>query len=436
MLSRFSSPTSTARLFALCALVVAFARSAVALDFSTTLPTTQDKWMYPFEFGTGGTRPVAPTFASFDPRFDTRDAEFLLGWDTTNAIPAGAPPSRYRLTRATVRVAVAADLTFLYDPTYDAIRTYFPTNDPNRLPDADTGRPVEMYGVGFRGGFTSATYLENSSFGPVGAFTSNTISIGTRNAFAALHDTNGVLVDIANHVGQLNVNWTNAPFDVKPWAIGVTTNAQPGQFVPIDSVFAFDLDLADPLVAGHLARSLSEGRLRLMLSSLSPAQQITPGGTGLGGLGSYPQWATRENLLTDGPVIELVGSVVGDADSDSDGLPDDWERAVFGDLASDGSGDADGDGSSNRSEFVAGTDPKSATSVLKLALTGTPTQPVLRFPIAANRAYRVERATDLGTWSEAVGRITYPETGVAAWIGEATEANGGGFYRVVVSEGN
>ena len=52
---------------------------AVAGEFKAQLGPSMDKWMYPFEFGTGGSRPVAPTFASFDPRFDTRDAEFLLG---------------------------------------------------------------------------------------------------------------------------------------------------------------------------------------------------------------------------------------------------------------------------------------------------------------------------------------------------------------------
>jgi hypothetical protein len=388
--------------------------------------------MYPFEFGMGGTRPVAPTFASFDPRFDTRDAEFLLGWNTATVVPTGASPARYVLRRARLLLPVAADRTFLYDPTYDPIRTYLPTNDPARLPDTDAGRPVEVFGVGFRGGFTSATYLESSSFGQVGAFTSNTISIGTRNAFAAQFDTNGVLVDVANHVGQLNLNWTNAPFEAAAWAIGTTTNAAPGEFVPIDSVFSFDLDLSDPLIHGSLARSLSEGRLRLMVSSLSPAQQITPGGTGLGGVGSYPQWSTRENLLTAGPSIELEGTYIGTADSDADGLPDDWERLHFGDLTATAAGDPDADGASNAVEFQAGTSPRSGASTLKVGITGVGAPPVLEFAVAPSRSYRVECSLDLATWSDAAGRLTYPAKGRAAWIGEAPEVTG--FYRVVVSE--
>jgi len=419
------------------ALGLAASLSGVAADFNATAPASMDKWMYPFEFGTGGTRPVAPTFASFDPRFDTRDAEFLLGWDTATVVPTGASPARYVLRRARLLLPVAADRTFLYDPTYDPIRTYLPTNNPARLPDADAGRPVEVFGVGFRGGFTAETYLESSSFGPVGAFTSNTISIGTRNAFAAQFDTNGVLVDVANHVGQLNANWTNAPFEAAAWAIGTTTNAAPGEFVPIDSVFAFDLDLSDPLVHAYLARSLSEGRLRLMVSSLSPAQQITPGGTGLGGLGSYPQWSTRENLifpeeLPQGPSIELEGSYIGTADTDADGLPDDWERLHFGNLQATAAGDPDLDGASNAVEFQAGTAPRSADSALRIGVSGGGNPPVLEFAVMPGRAYRIERSLDLATWTGAAGRLTYPAKGRAAWIGETPEVTG--FYRVVVSE--
>ena len=44
-------------------------------------------------------------------------------------------------------------------------------------------------------------------------------------------------------------------------------------------------------------------------------------------------------------------------DSDLDGLPDAWERQYFGDLAQNGSADADGDGYPNLAEFRAGMNP-------------------------------------------------------------------------------
>jgi concanavalin A-like lectin/glucanase superfamily protein/List-Bact-rpt repeat protein/immunoglobulin I-set domain protein/thrombospondin type 3 repeat protein len=51
-------------------------------------------------------------------------------------------------------------------------------------------------------------------------------------------------------------------------------------------------------------------------------------------------------------------------DSDGDGLPDSWEIANFGNLASQrAAGDPDGDGVSNLDEFLDGTNPNSSASV-------------------------------------------------------------------------
>lgn len=404
---------------------------AGAQAFQTNLAPTLDKWMYPFEFGTGGTRPVSPTFASFDPRFDTRDAQFLLGWDTSAAFPTNVAPSKYLLRKAKLILSVSADQTFIYDPTFDSFHTYLRTNESGYIADADSGRPVEVFGTDYRGGFNAVTFTENGPYGFVGPFASNNISIGTRNAFAAMYDTNGVVVDVSNHVGQHNATWTNAAFEAIPWAVGVTTNAAAGEFVPIDSKVTFDIDLSDPLVKGYVARALASGALRFTVSSLSPAEQVTPGGTGSGGAGSYPQWATRENLLTDGPVLELEGAVVSATDSDGDTLPDEWERFYFGDLSATASGDPDEDGASNAAEFAAGTDPKVSAQVFKLASVGTPEAPVLTFPLAANRTYRIEASGDLSAWTTASGRLTYPSKGMAAWIGDAQTSANARFYRVV-----
>ncbi|MCH2064829.1 MAG: FG-GAP-like repeat-containing protein [Roseibacillus sp.] len=54
------------------------------------------------------------------------------------------------------------------------------------------------------------------------------------------------------------------------------------------------------------------------------------------------------------------------ADGDGDGLPDDWERANFGDLSAGPDDDPDGDLSSNVEEWAAATDPNDSASMLQI----------------------------------------------------------------------
>lgn len=88
------------------------------------------------------------------------------------------------------------------------------------------------------------------------------------------------------------------------------------------------------------------------------------------------------------------------ADSDGDGLPDDWESAHGLNPAdpADAWADADGDGASNRDEYTAGTSPTNAASVLKLAISRHE-GPLLRFEAVSNRTYTVEWTPVLsGAW--------------------------------------
>ena len=84
--------------------------------------------------------------------------------------------------------------------------------------------------------------------------------------------------------------------------------------------------------------------------------------------------------LTDsanGPVSFVVNLTVADyagsADSDSDGIPDAWEIAIFGSIADcDPNDDFDGDGVTNLNEYITGGDPvdlKKSTSASECALT-------------------------------------------------------------------
>lgn len=69
----------------------------------------------------------------------------------------------------------------------------------------------------------------------------------------------------------------------------------------------------------------------------------------------------REYLYV-GSVRVAVLAPGANADTDNDGLDDDWESQFFGDLAQTGTGDPDGDSFSNLTEYIAGTLPDEVAS--------------------------------------------------------------------------
>jgi hypothetical protein len=246
---------------------------------------TLDRWMYEHN-GDLGARPSAGVFAAVgSPSAPDRYAQFLLGFDTAAAsVPTGLGASNYVITSVRLTLTTSTDNTFAYDPTYDPFTTYLETGVQGATPDADTGRPIELYGVGFRNGYTKLggasdpspqAFRENSPHGNQAA----------PNAYAFAYDANGNPVDIINNVEQ--------GFDPSPWAIGQTTAVTAGNLVPIGTEFTFDLLLSDPDVLAYLQQALNDGILGLMISSLHPAAQQT-GGT-------FPSFFTKENVLHDPP---------------------------------------------------------------------------------------------------------------------------------------
>jgi hypothetical protein len=232
-------------------------------------PPDVDRWNYPFN-STPGIRPNAPLFGAFATAglFDERDAQALLIFDTEPEIPAGRPLAAYTIHSARVVLDRNAAGSFVYDPSYDGFRTYLAledAGDPDQLPDADAGRPIELYGVGYRlGGLTALTYHETAT--PFAG------AAGARQRYAYPNDNraNPTLFgdrDVSNNVLD--------GFEARPFALGTIPGATPGAALTGTGVVEMNFNLQSQVVA-YLRQRLAQGSVDLMVTTLTPASQGGP----------------------------------------------------------------------------------------------------------------------------------------------------------------
>jgi hypothetical protein len=257
-----------------------------------------DLYMYANSFDRGGAEQV-PIFAGpvgVGNGTDDRLSQMVIGWNTAAAgIPAGCGVDSYVITRVTVKATQVNNNTFKYDPTYDSFHTY--NGAAGFVADSDEGKPIELYGVGLRNGFTGLAvngagpnlFGESSSFG--------TGEEKGRNAFAYSPSAPGN-GDVSENVSE--------QFETKPFAIGMTSEVQPGQLVPADTEFTFQLNLADPLIVAYLRSALNKGELGLTLSSLHEGSF-----NGSSGSGGYPRFYTKEYGIEEiAPQLEIEYTLV------------------------------------------------------------------------------------------------------------------------------
>lgn len=120
-------------------------------------------------------------------------------------------------------------------------------------------------------------------------------------------------------------------------------------------------------------------------------------------------------------------------DADSNGLPDAWEQAFFQHTGVDPNADADGDGSPNLDEYLAGTNPTNAASSLRISSVDvTPGGLVsVKWPSVDYKLYSVQmRSGFAGTWQTLA--MDVPATPPSnTFTNGASPA--GAFYRVSVA---
>ncbi len=119
-----------------------------------------------------------------------------------------------------------------------------------------------------------------------------------------------------------------------------------------------------------------------------------------------------------------------DLDADGDQIPDAWEtmQGLNPASAADGGIDGDGDGSTNRHEYLAATDPSNASSVLRISeLSRSGASSRLKFSAVPRERYGVEQSENLLDWQSA-GSVTADQAEMTILLPGATSARR--FFRI------
>ena len=274
---------------------------------------TEDRWNYQFNF-TPGRRPKASAFRSVEEGVGVhRHATFVMRFRTDDQIPAGLAPEAYHLDGVRLDMLTSSGFDVAYDPTYDGAWTHLPSEDDNALVDQDPGRPIEVFGLGFRDDVVPEEWTETAPFtgGDEDALT----------VFPAILDASGLLVDV-----ELAVDFED-PKESNPLAIGQMENVSPGSLIPADSPMIFEMNLSDPMAVLYLQRGFSQGYLDFAVTSLNGGGQDSR---------VFPEFHTKDSLLGEAPALSAsvtIVDVVPDAVSiRSVGFDDDRVTVVFTDF--------------------------------------------------------------------------------------------------------
>ena len=297
--------------------------------------------MYPFN-ATPGTRPVISVFGS-EPGgtdFDSRDAQFLVGFSTSSQVEPGRGVGDYRIVAARLTLEFANDFVVAYDPTPDPWQTFLAPSDPNWQPDADAGQPIELFGCGFRNGWSALTFAENSPFG-----SGSVLAPSVRNAFAMSFDGSGHPIDVSNN--------PRLGFQPTPFAVGRIATLQPGELIPLGTPMSFEIDVGRPSVQSYLQQSLDSGRLLLVVSSLTFVQQQA---------GNFPAFFAKENPLVAAGLARAarldltvrLGPSCAPSDLNCDGTVNGFDlTALLSNWGGPGSSDINGDGTTDGLDLTA-----------------------------------------------------------------------------------
>jgi hypothetical protein len=363
----------------IAAWLVAFATSLAGAQTHNFNVPSDDRWHYPFN-ATPGTRFVGSCFgAAGIPTFNDRDGEVMVAWNTSASIPTGQGAASYQIASITVTLRNIADAQWPIDLTPDEWFTFDLNGDtfinadgiPRGQPgdtdgesdDADAGRPIEMFGMGFGPVFTAQSWNEFSIY--VG---SDSFGDFQRDPFPfVFRPGTAEMLHVEDNVKGLHnaglsppfctPSDSQCPFTPTPWAIGVPVGYTPGsQATPFDVTFTIDLTQSGGLVRQYFQQQLDAGRVMVAVTCLRETAVM-------GGQNGFPTFFMKESpdpgSLPARLTIVLSPCSAGDGDINCDGSTDMTDvplfvNAVLGvpaDAMHETRGDMDSSGSANGNDI-------------------------------------------------------------------------------------
>lgn len=358
MLPRYARLTPW--LVAACAALFVLPAGAHAATANWASPDL-DTWLYP-NSTTHGSRELASTFAGgltldpvteeFEPltQFEpARLATVATGFNTSAQIQSGLPLSRYQINSVTVTMS-------MYYPTGERIRYDGTANTRQEMIDAilgngsanDVAQPIELYGVGFRGGYSGFGYGAPAAGKLTESIKPYTTAAGYLIYPVVGDEDSSGYVDVSNNLtggfSETEPDHQTDPFDVTPWAVGQTTLNQ-GDEVPDGTLFTFSLNLDLAGVKQYVQSSLAQGSLDFMVSTFHPSTQF-----GTGGFNGFPQWSMKESAQFGGipATLNVDYALLPESqpgDYNLDGVVDGGDFLVWQREFGQSGSNADGDGS-------------------------------------------------------------------------------------------
>ncbi len=244
-----------------------------------------DRWDYPRN-ATPGTRARASVFGFVQEGVGAFNyGTFIVVFDTSGQIPPDLPPESYHIESLDLRLMTSDNFEAYYDPTPDSAFTTLPEEHEQHVPDEDPGRPVHVYGAGFRGGYDAGSWVETAPHAdPDGD--------GSRNVFPAMYNAeDGSFTD-----AYLAVDFSDLR-EPAPLGTGLLQDTDPGDSIPYNAWMHFPVETEDTDNHAYLQQGLSQGKLCFVYTSLSESN----GGT----TRTYPEFHTSNSLLTADPSLEI-----------------------------------------------------------------------------------------------------------------------------------